>query len=80
VSEELASVELTVTTAALVRTIGRLAVHFPEKFHLEAWRVFSAELANREIGLPVRPIVLAQRHYDDLPSDVKAALRGITPT
>jgi len=35
---ELASVELTVTTATLLKAIGLLAIHFPEKFHLEAWR------------------------------------------
>jgi hypothetical protein len=34
----LASVELTVTTAALLKAIGLLAIHFPEKFHLEAWQ------------------------------------------
>ena len=51
-------------------------IHFPEKFHLEAWRALTAESAQREIGLPARPIMLAQQRYDDLPPDVKAALRG----
>ncbi len=44
---ELASVELTVTTAALLKAIGLLAIHFPEKFHLEAWRALTAESAQR---------------------------------
>ena len=74
--DELASVELTVTTAALLKAIGLLAIHFPEKFHLEAWRALTAENAQREIGLPARPIMLARQRYDDLPLDVKAALRG----
>ena len=74
------SVELTVTTASLVMAIGRLAVHFPEKFHPEAWRAFTAELSKRELGLPAGPIVVARQPFDDLPSDVKAALRGVTPT
>jgi len=73
---ELASVELTVTTAALLKAIGLLAIHFPEKFHLEAWRALTAESAQREIGLPTRPIMLAQQRHDDLSPDVKAALRG----
>ena len=73
---ELASVELTVTTAALLKAIGLLAIHFPEKFHLEAWRALTAECDRREAGLPTRPIMLARQRYDDLPLDVKAALRG----
>ncbi|HWO92967.1 MAG TPA: hypothetical protein VNP53_13480 [Methylomirabilota bacterium] len=73
---ELASVELTVTTAALLKAIGLLAIHFPEKFHLEAWRALTAECAQREVGQSARPIVLARQRYDDLPLDVKAALRG----
>jgi len=77
---DLPSVELTVTTPALLMAIGRLAVHFPEQFHAEAWRAFTAELAKRELGLPAGPIVLARQTFADLPSDVKAALRGVTPT
>ena len=73
---ELASVELTVTTAALLKAIGLLAIHFPEKFHLEAWRALTAECDRREAELPTRPIMLARQCYDDLPLDVKAALRG----
>jgi len=77
---ELASVELTVTTATLLKAIGLLAIHFPEKFHLEAWRALTAESAHREIGQSAGPIVLARQSFDDLPSDVKAALRGDTVT
>lgn len=75
-ADELASVELAVTTAALLKAIGLLAIHFPEKFHLEAWRALTAECAQREVGLSARPIVLARQYFDDLPPDVKAALRG----
>ncbi|PYN83495.1 MAG: hypothetical protein DMD87_30070 [Candidatus Rokuibacteriota bacterium] len=73
---ELASVELTVTTPALLKAIGLLAIHFPEKFHLEAWQALTAESAQREVGLPAGPIALARQRFDDLPSEVKAALRG----
>jgi hypothetical protein len=73
---ELASVELTVTTSVLLRAIGLLAIHFPEKFHLEAWQALTAESAQREVGLPAGPIILARQRFDDLPPDVKAALRG----
>jgi len=38
-------VELTIPTAALVRAIGQLAIHFPLISHAEAWRVLTAELA-----------------------------------
>ena len=76
---DLASVELTVTTPVLLKVIGLLAVHFPEKFHLEAWRAVTAESAQREIGVSARPIVLARQCFDDLPADVKAALRGDLP-
>jgi len=48
---ELASVELIVMTAALENAIGLLAIHFPEKFHLEAWRALTAENDRREAGL-----------------------------
>ncbi len=77
--DELASIELTVTTQLLLKAIGLLAIHFPEKFHLEAWRALTAESAQREIGLPARPIVLARQCFDDLPPDVKAARRGDLP-
>ena len=73
---ELTSVELTVTTATLVKAIGLLAIHFPEKFHVEAWRALTAECAQREIGLPARAIMLARQPFDDLPPEVKAALGG----
>jgi hypothetical protein len=76
---ELASVELTVTTPALLKALGLLAIHFPEKFHLEAWRALTAEIAQREVGLTARPIVLERQCFDSLPSDVKAALRGDLP-
>jgi hypothetical protein len=76
---ELASVELTVTTPALSKAIGLLAIHFPEKFHLEAWRALTVECAQREVGLSARPIVLARQCFDSLPSDVKAALCGDLP-
>lgn len=72
---ELASVEMTVTTAALVKAIALLAIHFPEKFHLEAWRALTAECDQRQAGHPARPIVLAQQRFDDLPPDMKAAMR-----
>ena len=75
-SEELACVELTVTTAALLKVIGLLAVQFPEKFHAEAWRAITAEYAKREIGYSARRLRLAQHVYDALPSDVKAILQG----
>jgi hypothetical protein len=54
-------------------TVG--GIHFPEKFHLEAWRTLTAECDQRQAGHPARPIVLARRRFDDLPSDVKAAMR-----
>jgi hypothetical protein len=80
VSEELTPVELTVTTAALLKAIGLLAVQFPEKFHVEAWRALMAEYAQREIGYSARPLRLAQHAYDALPSDVKAILQGAAPS
>lgn len=64
-SDELASVELIVTTAALLRAIGLLAIHFPEKFHVEAWRALTAESIQREAGASARPIVLARHRFDD---------------
>ncbi len=73
------TVELTVTTADLLNAIGQLAIHVPQQFHLEAWRAMTAELSKRELGVPPKPIVLAQRHYDELPSSVMAALRGTKP-
>jgi hypothetical protein len=77
VSEELPpAVELTVTTAALLRAIGLLAVQFPEKFHVEAWRAITAECAQREIGYSARPLRITRRVYDAPPSDVKAILQG----
>jgi len=51
---ELASVELTVTTAALLKAIGLLAIHFPEKFHLEAWRALTSAPSGRP-GCPPSP-------------------------
>ena len=59
------TVELIVTTADLVRAIGQLAIHFPQRLHVEAWRVMTAELLKRELGVPAKPIVLAQRSYDE---------------
>ena len=73
---DLARVTLTVTTAALETAIGLLAIHFPEKFHLEAWRALTAECDLREAGQPAQPIVLAGQRYTELPSNVKAGLRG----
>jgi hypothetical protein len=62
-----------------VNAIGQLAIHHPLVLHAEIWWTLTAELAQREIGLaPARPIVLARRHYDALPFDVKAVLRGTT--
>lgn len=75
-----ASVELTVTTVVLLNAIGLLAIHFPLQFHREAWYALTAEIANREIGMPARPIVPARELCDGLPPDVKTALRGVTPT
>jgi CheY-like chemotaxis protein len=72
----MASVELTVTTVALLRAIGLLAVEFPEKFHPVAWRAITSEYAQREIGYSARPLRLAQHAYDALPGDVKAILQG----
>jgi hypothetical protein len=72
---ELASLELTVTTAALEKAIALLAIHFPEKFHLEAWHALTVESDQRQVGHPARPIVLARQCFDDLPPDVKAAMR-----
>jgi hypothetical protein len=79
-SEELASVELTVTTVALLRAIGLLAVQFPEKLHVEAWRAITAEYAQREIGYSARPLRVARHAYDALPGDVKAILQGVKPS
>ena len=50
--DEVASVELIVTTAALLNVIGLLAIHFPEKFHLEAWQALTSESAQREVDCP----------------------------
>ena len=80
VSEELASVELTVTTAALVKAIGLLAVQFPEQFHAEAWRAITAEYARRESGYSSGPLRLPRQAYDALPGDVKAILQGAGPS
>ncbi len=77
--DEVASVELIVATAALLKAIGLLAIHFPEKFHLEAWQALTAESAQRQVGLPAEPIMFARQCFDDLPPDVKAALRGDLP-
>ncbi len=77
--DEVASVELLVTTAALLKAIGLLAIHFPEKFHLEAWQALTAESAQREVGLPAEPIMFPRHCFDDLLPDVKAALRGDLP-
>ncbi len=44
--DEVASVELLVTTAALLKAIGLLAIHFPEKFHLEAWQALTRDSAS----------------------------------
>src|SRR5262245_3085289 len=58
--------------SALLNAIGQLTIHYPLVFHAESWRTLTAELAQREIGLaPARPIMLARRHYDALPFDVK---------
>ena len=73
---ELTPVELTVTTPTLLKVIGLLAVEFPEKFHVEAWRAITAEYAQREIGYSARPLRIARHVYDALPSDVKAILQG----
>jgi len=59
--------------------IGVLAIHFPLQFHRDTLYALTAEIANREIGLPVRPIVLARQRYDYPPSDARAALRGVQP-
>jgi len=59
-----------------LKAIGLLAIHFPEKFHLEAWRALTAESAQREIGPACQALMLARQRYDDLPRAVKAALRG----
>jgi len=80
VSEEQASVELTVTTAALVKAIGLLAVQFPEQFHVEAWRAITAEYARREIGYASGPLRLPRHAFDALPGDVKAILQGAGPS
>ena len=65
------SVEFTAATPNLLNAIGLLAIQFPEKFHIEAWRALTAEISKREIGLPAGLIILTQRHYDGLPSDVR---------
>ena len=74
---EPAPIGLIVTTAALEKAIARLAIQFPEKFHLEAWRALTAECDQRQAGHPARPIVLARQRFDDLPPDVKAAMRDM---
>jgi hypothetical protein len=80
VSEELPpAVELTVTTAALLRAIKLLAVQFPEKFYSEAWRDLTAEYAQREGGYAARRLRLARDAYDALAGDVKA-LQGAKAT
>jgi hypothetical protein len=58
------TVKLTVSTAAPLNAIGQLAIHFPQVLHVEAWRVMTAEISKRELRMPAKPIVLAQRHYD----------------
>ena len=37
-SRDLDTITLVVTTAVLENAVGLLAIHFPEKFHPEAWR------------------------------------------
>jgi hypothetical protein len=49
------------------------------ELHLEAWQALTAESAQREVGLPAGRIMLARQPLDDLPPDVKAALRGHLP-
>ena len=48
------AVEPTITTAALLRAVGLLAVQFPEKFYSEGRRAFTAECAQREGGYAAR--------------------------
>jgi hypothetical protein len=76
--DEVASVELIVTTVALLKAIGLLAIHFPEKFHLEAWQALTAESAQREVGLPAGPIILARQCFEMLPPEVQVALHDET--
>jgi len=76
----LPSVELTVTTSALLKAIGLLAVQFPEQFHVEAWRALTGEYARREIGYFSGPLRLAPHAYDALPGDVRAVLQGAEPS
>jgi hypothetical protein len=52
------------TTPALLKAIGLLGTQFPEKFHSDAWRKLTAELANREMGYSIRPIKLARKSYN----------------
>jgi hypothetical protein len=49
------------------------------ELHLEAWQALTDESAQREVGLPAGRIMLARQSLDDLPPDVKAALRGHLP-
>ncbi len=74
---EPAPIGLIVTTAALEKAIALLAIQFPEKFHLEVWRAMMAECDQRQAGHPARRIVLARQCFDDLPPDVKAAMRDM---
>ena len=76
--DEVASVELIVTTVALLKAIGLLAIHFPEKFHLEAWQALTVENAQREAGLPAGPITLTRQCFHMLPPEVKVALHEET--
>ena len=69
------SFELAVTTEGLDKAIAILTTRLAETRYPLAWRALTDERERRRHGAPALSIVLARRHLEDLPPDVKVALR-----
>jgi hypothetical protein len=72
---DLASIELVVTTEALDKAIALLLKFHPEMLYQDALRAFILERDQRKLGSSARAIVLARQRVDELPPDVGTALR-----
>jgi len=75
----LPSVELAVTTSALLKAIGLLAVQFPEQFHVEAWRALTGNTPG-ERSDTLRAAQARAARLRRSPGDVKAVLQGAEPS
>lgn len=71
---ELASIELVVTTEDLDKAIALLLTFRWEALYQDVLHAFILERDRRKLGSPARAIVLARQRVDELPPDVKAAL------